>query len=180
MKYILWGVFQYNQIWKEGVVRPLLVFLSIGICILCRLIKNIPLCMQQCHNSNLRIKYMRGISFCSVTLSLVINVKQSRINFIRSVRFLNNWHSLQSLDKITTGIYCLAFSSCFFPGLCHGCSDVRKYCSHLGVQNRSHSYTGTANATQTWREGAVQLHSAEQWSASPSDAVDFAPLICSW
>lgn len=115
MKYTLWGVCQYNQIWDEEVVRHFLRLMSIGICILCRCYEEQPTAI--CYSATTVPQdqgYKRIISFSSLILSLVINRKPSRINFNWSVRFLNNWHSLQSLDKITTGVWGLAFSSSFF------------------------------------------------------------------
>jgi len=81
-QYTLRGFFLYNQIWDEGVVRPLLMLMSIGICILCRLYKEQPTAV--CHSARTPPQdqgYRRINSFSSLTLSLLINGKESKINF---------------------------------------------------------------------------------------------------
>lgn len=186
MKYTLWGVFQYSQIWDEGVVRPLLVLMSIGICILCRFYKEHLAAVCYCATTLPQDQgYKRIISCSSLTLSLVINGKQSRINFNWSVRFLNNWHSLQSLNKITAGVWGLAFSSSFFQ-VCVAAAVMQEippgYAAQLPPQHIPVLQMKLRQVGAVWYSTRVcfrsALLSAEQWSASPSDAVGFVPLNC--
>lgn len=180
MKYTLWGVFQYNQSWDEGVVRPLLMLMSIGICILRRFYKEQPAAV--CYNATTLPQdqgYKRIISFSSLTSSLAINGKQSRINFNWSVRFLNNWHALQSLDKITTGVRGLAFSSSFFQARVTA-AVMQEMPPGYTAQLPAH--LAATDETQTGRNGTMQYQgmlqecSAQCRSDSPSDAVGFVCL----
>lgn len=87
------------------------MLISIWICILCRFYKEQLTAV--CYGATTVPQnqgYKRIISFSSLILSQVINEKQSRINLHWSVKVLRNWHSLKSLDKITTGVWGLIFS----------------------------------------------------------------------
>lgn len=87
-------------------------------------------------------------------------MKRSRINCNWSVRFLNNWHSVHSLDKITTRIWCLSFPNHFcFVLLVYLLSKLmlwllwwQKCCSHWSIWNNSHSCTGATDEIQICRD----------------------------
>lgn len=158
------------------------MLISIWICILCSFYKEQLTAI--CYGARTVPQnqgYKRIISFSSLILSQVINEKQSRINLHRSVKFLDNWHSPKSLDKITTGVWGLIFSISLFR-VCVAAAVMQAIApgymaqvpTHILVLQMKLRQVGTGQCSTRACCGSALL-SAEQWSGSTLDAVGFAP-----